>query len=107
MIRRLRPAIVLAPTSVENQHPDHPGSADWCATPPGSPATAASRSCADSPPHAIEQLFFYALSPEAEPRDITPMLIDVSAPEVIAAWTAAMEAHASQVQARATTSSCS
>ena len=52
------------------------------------------------PPHAIEQLFFYAVSPEAEPRDVTPVLVDVSAPEVLAAWTAAMEAHASQVKAR-------
>ena len=33
------------------------------------------------PPHSIEQLFFYAVSPEAEPRDVTPLLIDVSAPE--------------------------
>ena len=41
------------------------------------------------------------MTPEAEPRDITPVLVDVSAPEVLAAWTAAMEAHASQVQARA------
>ena len=38
--------------------------------------------------------------PEAEPRDVTPILIDISAPEVLAAWTAAMEAHASQLQAR-------
>jgi LmbE family N-acetylglucosaminyl deacetylase len=28
------------------------------------------------------------------------VLIDVSAPEVLAAWTAAMEAHATQVKAR-------
>ena len=28
------------------------------------------------------------------------MLIDVSAPEILKAWTAAMEAHASQVSAR-------
>jgi LmbE family N-acetylglucosaminyl deacetylase len=45
-------------------------------------------------------LFFYAVTPEAEPRDITPVLIDVSAPEILAAWTAAMEAHASQISAR-------
>jgi LmbE family N-acetylglucosaminyl deacetylase len=45
-------------------------------------------------------LLFYALSPEAEPRDITPVLIDVSAPEVVAAWTSAMEAHASQTATR-------
>ena len=28
------------------------------------------------------------------------MLVDVSPPEIVAAWTAAMEAHASQVRAR-------
>ena len=48
----------------------------------------------------IEQLFYYAVTPEAEPADITPVLIDVSAPEILAAWTAAMEAHASQISAR-------
>ncbi len=37
----------------------------------------------------------------AEPRDISPILVYVSDPEVLAAWTAAMEAHATQVQARA------
>ena len=31
---------------------------------------------------------------------MTPILVDVSAPEVLAAWTAAMEAHATQVKAR-------
>jgi LmbE family N-acetylglucosaminyl deacetylase len=36
----------------------------------------------------------------AEPRDITPILIDVSAPEIISAWMAAMNAHASQTSAR-------
>ena len=51
-------------------------------------------------PHAIEQLFHYAMGPGAEPRDVSPILVDVSAPEVLAAWTAAMEAHATQVKAR-------
>ena len=52
------------------------------------------------PPHAIKQLFFYAVTPEAEPTDITPILIDISAPEFVTAWTSAMEAHATQVSAR-------
>jgi hypothetical protein len=43
---------------------------------------------------------FYAVIPEAEPRDVTPILIDVSAPEIIAAWTTVMEAHTSQTSAR-------
>ena len=48
----------------------------------------------------FEQLFFYAVTPEAEPTDITPMFIDISAPEYVTAWTAAMNAHATQVSAR-------
>jgi Glycosyltransferase Family 4 len=56
-------------------------------------------------PHAIKQLFFYAVTPEAEPTNITPILIDISAPEFVMAWTAAMEAHATQAGA-ATTSGC-
>jgi LmbE family N-acetylglucosaminyl deacetylase len=49
-----------------------------------------------SPPHHIEQLFFYAVTPQSEPRDISPVLIDISEPEIVAAWTAAMAAHKSQ-----------
>ena len=52
------------------------------------------------PAHAIEQLFYYAVTPEAEPANITPVLIDVSAPEILSVWTAAMEAHVSQVATR-------
>jgi hypothetical protein len=52
-------------------------------------------------PHAIDQLLFYAVTPEAEPRDITPVFIDVSAPEIVALWKNAMEMHASQTSARA------
>jgi N-acetylglucosamine malate deacetylase 1 len=40
------------------------------------------------------------VTPEAEPTGVTPLLIDVSAPEILQAWTAAMEAHATQVSAR-------
>ncbi len=54
----------------------------------------------DQRPHAIEQLFFYAVTPEAEPKDITPVLIDISDAQVLSAWTASMEAHGSQAQAR-------
>jgi LmbE family N-acetylglucosaminyl deacetylase len=52
------------------------------------------------PPHAIGQLFYYAVTPEAEPTSVTPVLVDVSAPEILNAWTSAMEAHATQVAAR-------
>jgi LmbE family N-acetylglucosaminyl deacetylase len=45
-------------------------------------------------------LLFYAISPEAEPAGVPPVLIDISAAGVIEAWTRAMEAHASQLRTR-------
>jgi LmbE family N-acetylglucosaminyl deacetylase len=54
----------------------------------------------DSPSHSIKQLFFYAVTAEAEPTNFTPIFIDISAPELVAAWKAAMQAHATQVAAR-------
>ena len=58
------------------------------------------RELVPSPPHRISQLLFYAVTREAEPDNISPVLIDISRPEVVAAWVAAMEAHASQTGAR-------
>ncbi|HXR03339.1 MAG TPA: PIG-L family deacetylase [Verrucomicrobiae bacterium] len=100
IIRRVRPGIVLAPSLVENQHPDHPRLGqlvrDACRLARFGGVKALRR----VPAHAIEQLFYYAVTPEAEPPDITPVLIDVSAPDVLKAWIAAMQAHASQAASR-------
>jgi LmbE family N-acetylglucosaminyl deacetylase len=101
IIRRIQPSVVLAPSLVENQHPDH-----WRL---GSLVRDAARlarfgglkELRKARPHAIDQLFYYAVTADAEPRDITPILIDVSPRATLQAWTAAMEAHTSQVQARA------
>ena len=101
VIRRLRPLIVLAPSIVENQHPDHYRLGRLVRDAARIARYAGIAELRDVPPHAIEQLFFYAMSSGAEPRDISPILVDVSDPEVLAAWTAAMEAHATQVKARA------
>jgi hypothetical protein len=54
----------------------------------------------DQPPLAVEQLFYYAVTPEAEPADLARVLVDVSEASIVAAWTAAMEAHASQARTR-------
>ena len=100
LIRERRPSAVLAPTLEQNQHPDH-----WRLAQIVRDATRLARygglkELKRLPAHAIGQLFYYAVSPDAEPRDATPVLIDISAPEVVAAWTAAMEAHASQLKTR-------
>jgi N-acetylglucosamine malate deacetylase 1 len=101
VIRRLRPATVLAPSPVENQHPDHYRLGRLVRDAVRIARYGGVAELRDMPSHAIEQLFFYAMSTGAEPREISPILVDVSAPEVLAAWTAAMEAHATQVKARA------
>jgi LmbE family N-acetylglucosaminyl deacetylase len=100
ILRRLRPGIVLAPSLVENQHPDHAKLGKIVRDATRLARYGGLKELRKSPPHAIDQLFYYAVTTEAEPRDITPVLIDISAPEIIAAWTAAMTAHASQVCAR-------
>jgi LmbE family N-acetylglucosaminyl deacetylase len=100
IIRRVRPGIVLAPSLVENQHPDHPKLGQLVRDACRLARYGGVKELRRVPAHAIEQLFYYAVTPEAEPANITPVLIDVSAPDVLKAWTAAMEAHASQVSAR-------
>ena len=52
------------------------------------------------PAHAIGPLLYYAVSEEAEPVGALPVLLDVSDPQVVAAWTAAMGAHLSQLSTR-------
>ena len=100
IIRQRQPGIVLAPSLVENQHPDHARLGAIVRDAARLARYGGLKELRRSPSHAIDQLFFYAVTPEAEPRDILPLLIDVSEPAIIAAWTASMNAHASQVAAR-------
>jgi LmbE family N-acetylglucosaminyl deacetylase len=100
IIRRLRPGIVLAPSLVENQHPDHPRLGQLVRDACRLARYGGIKELRRTPAHTIEQLFYYAATAEAEPANITPVLIDVSAPEILEAWTCAMEAHASQAAAR-------
>ncbi len=100
IIRRRRPSIVLAPSLVENQHPDHFRLGQLVRDACRLARYGGIRELRRSPAHAIGQLLYYAVTPEAEPGDITPVLVDISAPEVLKAWTLAMEAHVSQMAAR-------
>ena len=100
ILRRTRPGIVLAPSVVENQHPDHWRLGKLVRDAARLARFGGLKELRRQTSHAIDQLFFYAVTPEAEPRDISPVLFDISAPEIISAWTAAMSAHQSQVKAR-------
>lgn len=57
------------------------------------------RELTPSPPHRIGQLLFYALTGDAEPDDVSPVLIDISGPEIVAGWVEAMKAQTSQTSA--------
>lgn len=99
IIRSLRPEIVLAPTLEGNQHPDH-----WRLGQIVRDATRLARYGGLAPlkplrPHAVGQLFFYAVSPDAEPA-AQPLLINISARRTLDRWTKAMLAHASQLKTR-------
>ena len=100
IIRRVRPEIVLATSTVENQHPDHVKLGRMVRDAARLARFGGLKELRRVKPHAIRQLFFYAVSPDAEPTDLGRVLLDVSEPAVVAAWTAAMEAHASQMKTR-------
>ncbi len=100
IVRRARPGIVLSPSVEENQHPDHAKLGRIVRDATRLARYGGLKELRQWPPHAVDHLFFYAVTPEAEPRDISPVFINVSAPEIVAAWTEAMAAHRSQAATR-------
>jgi N-acetylglucosamine malate deacetylase 1 len=100
IIRQRRPGIVLAPSPSENQHPDHGKLGQMAREAARLARYGGVAELRAHPPHMIDQLLFYSQTPEAEPQGLGQLLIDVSDPEILAAWTAAMEAHATQARAR-------
>jgi LmbE family N-acetylglucosaminyl deacetylase len=100
IIRRVRPQILLAPTTVENQHPDHVIVGRLVRDAARLARYGGVAELRGAPAHAIASLLFYAITPDAEPSDRSAILIDISAPAVMSAWTTAMEAHASQMRTR-------
>jgi LmbE family N-acetylglucosaminyl deacetylase len=100
VIRRIRPGIVFAPSLVENQHPDHPRLGRLVRDAARLARYGGVAKLRGKAAHAIGPLFFYAVSPEAEPAGVLPLLIDISAPGVVARWSAAMEAHVTQMRSR-------
>jgi N-acetylglucosamine malate deacetylase 1 len=100
ILRRVKPSVVLAPSLVENQHPDHPRLGRIVMDAARLARFGGVAELQAQAPHAIEQLFYYSITTEAEPRDISPIFIDISAENVMDLWKKTMEAHASQTAAR-------
>jgi LmbE family N-acetylglucosaminyl deacetylase len=100
ILRRVRPGVVLAPSTVENQHPDHARLGRMVRDASRLARYGGLKELRRAKPHAIGQLFFYAITPDAEPADLDAVLVDISQPAVMARWIAAMEAHTSQMKTR-------
>ena len=100
IIRRIRPSTVLAPTCVVNQHPDHSRLGEIVRDAARLARYGGLKELLGQEAHSIEQLFYYAITPEAESSEISATLIDISEPEVIARWTDAMDAHCTQALTR-------
>jgi LmbE family N-acetylglucosaminyl deacetylase len=100
IIRRVRPGIVLAPTLVENQHPDHARLGRIVRDAARLARYAGVEKLRGTPAHAIGPLLYYAVTQESEPAGVLPVLMDISDPKDVAAWTAAMAAHESQLSSR-------
>ncbi|MDB6093809.1 MAG: LmbE family protein [Verrucomicrobia bacterium] len=100
VIRRIRPVVIVAPTVVPTQHPDHWRLGTLVRDAARLARFGGMKELRKNPPHAIGQLFFYALSPNAEPTGVTPVIVDISRAHIVTSWKSAMEAHASQMKTR-------
>jgi len=99
VLRRVRPGIVLAPSVVGNQHPDHARLGAMVRDASRLARYGGVKELRALASHRIGALFYYAITPEAEPKDVVPVLVDISAPKILATWISAMQAHRSQVSA--------
>ncbi len=96
VIRRFAPRVVLAPSTVENQHPDHAVLGRMVRDAARIARYGGVKELRNAAPHSIEHLLYYAVTPGAEPKDAGRVLIDISEAKVMDAWRAAMAAHATQ-----------
>ncbi|MBC2604531.1 PIG-L family deacetylase [Pelagicoccus albus] len=97
-IRRLRPDVVLAPTDTVNQHPDHVAISNVTRDAARLARYGGLEELKAFSPHAVESLFYYAITPGAAREGGTPFLVDVS--PFVSAWEALMNCHASQMKTR-------
>lgn len=98
LLRRLRPAVVLAPSPGGNQHPDHACLGRLLRHAARLARYGGVGELQPAPPHSIETLLHYVVTTDDEALDARALFIDIS-PEVTR-WTAAMHAHVSQSATR-------
>lgn len=98
VIREAKPDIVLAPSVVENQHPDHCVVGNLVRDSVRLARYAGVEELADVDSFAVASLLYYAITPGGEPSGETPLLFDVSGQFEL--WKKQMGCHASQMKTR-------
>ncbi len=99
IIRRVKPETVFTLSLPENQHPDHAAVGRMTRDAARLARYGGVAELKAQPRHAIRQLFYYAVAPDAAPRDVQPVLYSLAEADV-AVWRQAMAAHASQMRTR-------
>jgi bacillithiol biosynthesis deacetylase BshB1 len=94
-IRKIRPAIVLAPHPQENQHPDHAVAGKLVRDACRFARYGGLDELKALPVHRIDNLFFYNITQHLQKPDI---IIDVS--DLLGEWEAVMNCHESQVRSK-------
>jgi len=98
-IRTVRPDILLAPTVVSDQHPDHAAVGRLCIDAMRLARYGGLTELRDRPPHAVGHAFAYAVTPSAEPsRDCAAVHVDIS--DQFKRWVQMMECHKTQLRTR-------
>ena len=98
-IRATNPNVLLAPVTSPNQHPDHAAVGALCRDAARLARYGGIDALRDSPAHAVDHCFGYAVTPGAEPSSNGIALrVDISAH--LARWIELMECHQSQLRTR-------
>lgn len=98
-IRATRPNVLLAPVSSPDQHPDHAAVGRMCRDAARLARYGGIVELGDLPPHTVDQVFGYAVTPGAEPASDRPAIrVDISAH--FERWIALMECHRTQLRTR-------
>jgi len=98
-IRKERADVLLSPTAVRNQHPDHIVVSQLCRHATRLARYGGLSQLGDQPVHAIKHHFEYAITPGAEPPNDRPKLrVDIGAQAE--RWIELMECHATQLRTR-------
>jgi LmbE family N-acetylglucosaminyl deacetylase len=98
-VRAVRPEILLAPTPLPDQHPDHTAVGRMCIDAMRLARYGGIDELRDLPPHAVGHYFAFAVTPGAEPpRDCAAVHVDIS--QYFKRWVQLMECHKTQLRTR-------